>query len=50
MQGISIPMLCTERVFPDFYGNPLVYSSTLSLPNTMEWSIERRVFPGVESK
>jgi hypothetical protein len=34
--------------FPIFYGNHLVYSSTPSLPSTMEWSIERRVFPGAE--
>jgi hypothetical protein len=36
--------------FPVSYGNHLVYSSTPSPHSTMEWSIERKVFPGAESR
>jgi hypothetical protein len=48
MQGISIPMPCTGRVFPVSYGNHLGYSSTLSPDSMMEWNIGRKVFLGAE--
>jgi hypothetical protein len=48
MQGISIPMPCTGRVFPISYRNHLGYSSTPSPQSMMEWSIEREVFLGAE--